>query len=175
MSSRFMKEARRMPARQVRLETWRAVKHAIKRAGGQRKLARQLDASREMFWLARINSAIRAVSMSLEAENELRAALGLPSLPARKEVEVCARCGKDVHHTSCDGAEGTAAWVHPDCKIIAKPGCGPRPRRRRTIQVTPETFERLARDKDNCYHRTWDDYFASLLNAMPDSSRVDTG
>ena len=78
----------------------------------------------------------RSGHVSLHAENRVRAALGLPPLPAPVLIPPCPDCGS-AHHTRCNGNSGPVVVLAATERVV-KAGGG-RKRRKLVRPVATET------------------------------------
>ena len=85
----------------------------------------------------------RSGHVSLHAENRVRAALGLPPLPAPVLIPPCPDCGS-AHHTRCNGNSGPVVVLAATEKVV-RAGRG-RKRRRlvRPVATEAQNSRRLA-------------------------------
>ena len=82
----------------------------------------------------------RSGHVSLHAENRVRAALGLPPLPAPVLIPPCPDCGS-AHHTRCNGNSGPVVVLAATERIVGRG----KPRNRRRYHRPVATPEQEAR------------------------------
>ena len=82
----------------------------------------------------------RSGHVSLHAENRVRAALGLPPLPAPVLIPPCPDCGS-AHHARCNGNDGPVVVLGSADKVVKRGKPRKRKRYHRPV-ATPEQEQR---------------------------------
>jgi len=120
-------------ARTVSPDTRQALQALSHECDSLRKTAKALGVHHSV--LADILAG-RSGHVSLHAENRVRAALGLPPLPAPVLIPPCPDCGS-VHHARCNGNSGPVVVLAATERVV-KAGGG-RKRRKLVRPVATET------------------------------------
>ena len=127
-------------ARTISADTRQALQALSHECDSLRKTAKALGVPHSV--LADILAG-RSGHVSLHAENRVRAALGLPPLPAPVLIPPCPDCGS-AHHTRCNGNSGPVVVLAATEKVV-RAGRG-RKRRRlvRPVATEAQNSRRLA-------------------------------
>ena len=124
-------------ARTVSPDTRQALQALSHECDSLRKTAKALGVPHSV--LADILAG-RSGHVSLHAENRVRAALGLPPLPAPVLIPPCPDCGS-VHHARCNGNDGPVVVLASTDKVVKASAAPKRKRRRYHRPVATEAQE----------------------------------